>query len=391
KTSKSLGVSISVRDSCMVALQTKQTEFEKYKAYNDRTVDYDKLEGKLNEALGQLAHKDIVIREGLKTKAYELSVVKEKHNELMKQSLLTKSHYEGLVKQKTKVITDLKLKEEHDIEKMLSMEKQLKFLNEIVYKRSQSIQTIHMMAPKVSTYNDRPTFANPRYLKQAQSEIPCLYAYPYDQSTHANRLIPDGEETLAHEKESRTKFNKDLEIVDNAWIKHSKYLFRAPTAQDMEILIQTCLMPLAFKTQSDSLKFVHELKQEMHADLKTSSNFKNKNVDTTPRLKNDNQSGQFGNQRMVNVVVARKNVRSKVVQQSGIQCFKCKEYRHFAKECKNPKRVKDSAYHKEKMLLCKQAEQGVPLQAEQYDWLADTDEEVDKQELEAHYSYMAKI
>nr|GEY95098.1 hypothetical protein [Tanacetum cinerariifolium] len=27
----------------------------------------------------------------------------------------------------------------------------------------------------------------------------------------------------------------------------------------------------------------------------------------------------------------------------------------------------------------------------QYDWLADTDEEVDEQELEAHYSYMAKI
>nr|GEV93131.1 uncharacterized mitochondrial protein AtMg00810-like [Tanacetum cinerariifolium] len=41
-----------------------------------------------------------------------------------------------------------------------------------------------------------------------------------------------------------------------------------PTAQDMEIMIQTCLMPLAIKTQSDSLKFVHELKQEMHADLK---------------------------------------------------------------------------------------------------------------------------
>nr|GEU85810.1 zf-CCHC domain-containing protein/UBN2 domain-containing protein [Tanacetum cinerariifolium] len=56
-----------------------------------------------------------------------------------------------------------------------------------------------------------------------------------------------------------------------------------------------------------------------------------------------------------------------------------------------PKRVKDSAFLKEKMLLCKQAEQGVPLQAEQYDWLGDTDEEVDEQELEAHYSYIAKI
>nr|GEU35456.1 hypothetical protein [Tanacetum cinerariifolium] len=156
KTSKSLGESISVRDSCLVVLQTKQTEFEKYKAFNDRTVDYGKLE--------------------------------------------------RLVKQKTQVITDLKLKEEHDIDKMLSMEKQLKFLNKIVYKRSQSIQTIHMMAPKVPTYNGRPTFANPRYLKQAQSEISCLYAFPYDQNTHENRLIPDGEETLALEREKQTEF-----------------------------------------------------------------------------------------------------------------------------------------------------------------------------------------
>nr|GEZ24623.1 hypothetical protein [Tanacetum cinerariifolium] len=148
ETSKSLGESISVRDSFLVALQTKKTEFENYKAFSDRTIHYDKLERKLNEALGQLAQKDTVIREGLKMKAYELSMVKEKHDELMKHSLLTKSHYEGQVKQKTKVITDLKLREEHDIEIMLSMEKQLKFLNEIVYKRSQSIQTIHMMAPK---------------------------------------------------------------------------------------------------------------------------------------------------------------------------------------------------------------------------------------------------
>nr|GEW24151.1 retrotransposon-related protein [Tanacetum cinerariifolium] len=176
KTSKTLGESNSVRDSCLVALQNKQTEFEKYKAFNNRTIDYDKLKRKLNKTLGQLAQKDIEIKEGLKIKACEISVVKEKHDELIKQSLLTKSHYEGLVKQKTK----------------------------------------------------------------AQSEIPCLYAFPYDQSTHANRLIPEGEETLAFERESRSKLYKD----------------------------STCLMPLALKTQNDSFIFVHELKQEMHADLK---------------------------------------------------------------------------------------------------------------------------
>ncbi|GJV05236.1 hypothetical protein Tco_1338805 [Tanacetum coccineum] len=36
----------------------------------------------------------------------------------------------------------------------------------------------------------------------------------------------------------------------------------------MEILIKTCLMALSLKTQNDSFVFVHELKQEMHADLK---------------------------------------------------------------------------------------------------------------------------
>nr|GEX19267.1 hypothetical protein [Tanacetum cinerariifolium] len=49
---------------------------------------------------------------------------------------------------------------------------------------------------------------------------------------------------------------------------HHSYQFRAPTAKDMKILIKTCLMPLAFKTQNDSFRFVHELKQEIHADLK---------------------------------------------------------------------------------------------------------------------------
>ncbi|GJS92155.1 hypothetical protein Tco_0774791 [Tanacetum coccineum] len=94
-------------------------------------------------------------------------------------------------------------------------------------------------------------------------------------------------------------------------------------------------------------------------NLKTSSNTRNKNVDTNPRYKNENQTGQFRNQRAINVARARETVGGPV--------------------------VKDSTYHKEKMLLCKQAEKGVQLQAEQSDWLADTDEEIDEQELEAHY------
>ncbi|GJS32760.1 hypothetical protein Tco_0531142 [Tanacetum coccineum] len=311
-----LGEAISCRDSCLIALQNKQNEFEKYKAFNDRTIDYEILQTKLNETLGLLALKDIEIKE-------------------------------GYLKENTKVISDLKVKEDKDIDKMIEMDKQLKFLNEIVYTRNQSIQTIHMLAPKCSTYNGRPTFANPRYLKKAQSEKPCLYEIPYDTSDPANRFAPEREETMTLDNESRSKLNKDYvkpydytkqnslyeifkapsleylyqlerakevrktmwrkpfvrtkpniaknvaflpvsksisksrqvfnemtfninqfrEIVDQTWFKHTSDYFRVPTAHDMELLIKTFLMPLSIKSQNDSFRFEHELKTEMHEDF----------------------------------------------------------------------------------------------------------------------------
>ncbi|GJS16205.1 retrovirus-related pol polyprotein from transposon TNT 1-94 [Tanacetum coccineum] len=138
-------------------------------------------------------------------------------------------------------------------------------------------------------------------------------------------------------------------------------------------------------------KYFKKIYKPTNNNLRTSSNTRNKNVDTTPRYKNNNQTGQFGNQRTMTVAGVRETIGGQVVQQSGIQCFNCKEFGHFAKECRKQKWVKNSTYHKEKMLLCKQAEKGVQLQTEQFDWLADTDEEINEQELESHYSYMAKI
>ncbi|GKE54898.1 hypothetical protein Tco_1490054 [Tanacetum coccineum] len=60
-------------------------------------------------------------------------------------------------------------------------------------------------------------------------------------------------------------------------------------------------------------------------------------------------------------------------------------------ECQKLKWVNDAAYHKEKMLLCKQEEAGFQLNAEQDDWRDDNDDEPEDQELEAHYMYMAQI
>ncbi|GKA89698.1 retrovirus-related pol polyprotein from transposon TNT 1-94 [Tanacetum coccineum] len=72
-----------------------------------------------------------------------------------------------------------------------------------------------------------------------------------------------------------------------------------------------------------------------------------------------NKGTGYDNQRAVNVSGARENVGTPVVQKSGIQCYNCKEYGHVSRECHKPKRVKDAAYYKEKILLCKQEKAGV--------------------------------
>ncbi|GJV95096.1 retrovirus-related pol polyprotein from transposon TNT 1-94 [Tanacetum coccineum] len=95
-------------------------------------------------------------------------------------------------------------------------------------------------------------------------------------------------------------------------------------------------------------------------NLKTSSNTNTVNQDNTLRI---NKGTGYDNQREVG------------------EC----------RECQKPKRAKDAAYHKEKMLLCKQEKAGIQLSAEQADWRDDTDDEPGDQELEAHYMYMAQI
>nr|GFD19825.1 hypothetical protein [Tanacetum cinerariifolium] len=108
----------------------------------------------------------------------------------------------------------------------------------------------------------------------------------------------------------------------------------------------------------------------------------------SPRI---HRNAGYESQRSGNVVGARDTVGSSMVQKSGIQCYNYKEYGHVARECQKPKRAKDAAYHREKMLLCNQEEAGIQLNADQADWKDDTDDESDDQELEAHYMYMAKI
>nr|GEY11358.1 reverse transcriptase domain-containing protein [Tanacetum cinerariifolium] len=127
--------------------------------------------------------------------------------------------------------------------------------------------------------------------------------------------------------------------------------------QDKEIDKLMSLISLSFK----------KIYKPTNNNLRTSSNTSRTNQDNSLRI---NRSDGYENQRIGNVARARETVGSTV----------------------KPKRVKDAAYHKEKMLLCKQEEAGIQLNAEQVDWRDYTDDdELEDQELEAYYMYMAQL
>nr|GEZ73420.1 putative reverse transcriptase domain-containing protein [Tanacetum cinerariifolium] len=90
-----------------------------------------------------------------------------------------------------------------------------------------------------------------------------------------------------------------------------------------------------------NVQFLLQLQPEWQSNLRTSSNTSRENQDNSPRI---NRGTGYDNQRIVNVSGARENV---------------------ARECHKPKWAKDAAYHKEKMILCKQEEAGFQLNAEQ--------------------------
>ncbi|GJT15246.1 hypothetical protein Tco_0873952 [Tanacetum coccineum] len=98
-------------------------------------------------------------------------------------------------------------------------------------------------------------------------------------------------------------------------------------------------------------KYFKKLYKPTNNNLRTSSNSRNKTEDTP----------------------------TKVCNRMGIySALTARDLGTNAKGCRKPKRVKDYTYHKEKMMMCKQAKQGVLLQAEQANWLEETDEEIDE-------------
>ncbi|GJR86981.1 hypothetical protein Tco_0210992 [Tanacetum coccineum] len=84
-----------------------------------------------------------------------------------------------------------KTREENEIEKVISLVKQVKVLNDIVYKRGQSVQTMIML-----NRNCKTSFVKPEYLKKAQSINPRLYDIGCYNDNLALMLDPESDEMI---------------------------------------------------------------------------------------------------------------------------------------------------------------------------------------------------
>ncbi|GJZ12733.1 hypothetical protein Tco_0547963 [Tanacetum coccineum] len=115
---------------------------------------------------------------------------------------------ESLMQTVSLLKNDFKKEESRNIDREIALEKRIKQLDNIVFKRDQSAQTVHMLT-KPQFFYDHTTkqalgFQNPFYLKKAQQLEPKLYVGDIIEKTNPI-VIPDSKETLMLAEESRSK------------------------------------------------------------------------------------------------------------------------------------------------------------------------------------------
>ncbi|GKA47239.1 retrovirus-related pol polyprotein from transposon TNT 1-94, partial [Tanacetum coccineum] len=141
----------------------------------------------------------------------ELERYKEQFVEIDRLKQILPKHVkekESLMQTVTLLKNDFKKEESRNIDREIAFEKKIKQLDNIVFKRDQSAQTVHMLTKPQFSYDHTTKqalgFQNPFYLKKAQQLEPKLYDGNVIKNTSAI-VILNSEETLMLAEESRSK------------------------------------------------------------------------------------------------------------------------------------------------------------------------------------------
>nr|GEY62015.1 hypothetical protein [Tanacetum cinerariifolium] len=163
---------------------------------------------------------------------------------LNKQLSMEKSIVSSLREEKKRLKSDFKICQGELLDKQIQLEKKIKELDNILVKTGQSIQTIHMLSPKLDTFYHTEQkmalgYQNPFYLKQAQQKQQSLYNGKVLLEKHDPPIVHDSEETLQLAQESRQKMkqmNKEIKPANYIKINHLSRVFVSQMAKSREEL-----------------------------------------------------------------------------------------------------------------------------------------------------------
>ncbi|GKB27828.1 retrovirus-related pol polyprotein from transposon TNT 1-94 [Tanacetum coccineum] len=130
----------------------------------------------------------------------QITALNEKFSNLNNQLSKQKSNVSSLQKEKKRLKSDFKIREDELLDKKIQLENKIKDLDSILVKMGQSIQTMHMRSPKPdSFYHTKQKMAlgyqNPFYLKETQQKQQSLYNGKVILEKHDPPAVYDSEET----------------------------------------------------------------------------------------------------------------------------------------------------------------------------------------------------
>nr|GEZ63601.1 hypothetical protein [Tanacetum cinerariifolium] len=141
-------------------------------------------------------------------------------------------------------LVDQVAQEDKFLDKEVDLEARIKDLENILLKRYQTVQTMHMLNPKLDLFyhpNQKMAlgYPNPSYLKKSQQKQQSLYNGNLLLKEHDPPTVYDSEETLELSQESRKKMRllkKEIKPASYAKINHLSGVFVPQTTKSKEEL-----------------------------------------------------------------------------------------------------------------------------------------------------------
>ncbi|GJR89889.1 hypothetical protein Tco_0213900 [Tanacetum coccineum] len=311
---------------------------------------------------------------------------------------------ESLLQIVTLLKNDFKKEESRNINREIALENKIKQLDNIVFKRDQSAQTVHM-STKPQFFYDHTTkqalgFQNPFYLKKAQQLEPKLYDGHVIKNTSAI-VIPNSEVTLMVVEESHSKMllkqqdpmmlEKKVNTTPNSIKSLEPTLSSRPTKVEVPkelpkvsmVNTNSDLIVPVFQKGDDPIDAINHMMSFLtvvvtsrypstnnqprnSSNLRHQATINNGRVTLQP-IQGRQTSLAAGTTRTYTPGASESNFG----KQMTVICYNYKGEGHMSKQCTKPKGKRDDSWFKDKVLLVQAQASGQILHQKELAFLAD--------------------